>query len=451
MRKSVQQFISVAGLIFGSSAMAHAQYSVTFLQPSSFTSSEAHGIGGSNQAGFGLIGGSDHALLWSGTAASMLDLNPSGASQSQIWGSMAGKQFGYATFAGSDHAMMWSGTAASTVDLNPSGFTSSHGRGISATNQVGDGTSGFGSAHAMLWTGTAASAVDLNPTGFQSSSGWATTGARQIGYGLTNSGFNHGILWSGTAASAVDLNPSGFTETYAAGIGGNQEVGTGYGTATGNRNHAIMWTGSAASMVDLNPSGFLWSQAWATTGTQELGWAWNNSSSPDFHAFIWSGTAGSGVNLHSFLPANYSTSLAFAIDGATGNIVGLAHNTTLNRDEAVMWSPVPEPSTIAALGILSLGLIRRRRSALEIAQPTGRALSRPGPYSAFESYCIAPTKFPPGSWKKHRCPILGKVHLGMTICPPFASIARIAESISSTAIVHSNPFNRMPSTNSRRP
>ena len=79
------------------------------------------------------------------------------------------------------------------------------------------------------------------------------------------------------------------------------------------------------------------------------------------HAFVWSGTAGSGINLHSLLPGNYTTSLAFGIDSATGNIVGLAHNGTLNRDEAVMWSPVPEPSSLVAISLLVVGLARRRR------------------------------------------------------------------------------------------
>ncbi len=76
---------------------------------------------------------------------------------------------------------------------------------------------------------------------------------------------------------------------------------------------------------------------------------------------LWTGTAGSAVNLHALLPSNYSTSMAFAIDSSTGNILGLAHNSTLNRDEAVMWSPVPEPSSVVALGVLSVGILRRRR------------------------------------------------------------------------------------------
>ncbi len=70
---------------------------------------------------------------------------------------------------GYEHALLWSGTAASAVDLNPSGIDLVYAYGISGGQQVG---SGYGSAtggiiyHALLWSGTAASAVDLNPSGF---------------------------------------------------------------------------------------------------------------------------------------------------------------------------------------------------------------------------------------------------------------------------------------------
>ena len=205
--------------------------------------------------------------------------------------------------------------------------------------------------------------MDLHPlSGYTSSQAFAASGSQQLGYGTTMFGQNHGLLWSGTAASMVDLNPAGFTETYAAGMSGTTQVGTGWGAATSNRNHAVMWSGSAASLVDLNPTGWLSSQAWSTSGGFQTGWAWNNNTTFDFHAYVWSGTAASGINLHSLLPSNYTTSLAFGIDSATGNIVGMAHNGTLNRDEAVMWSPVPEPSSLLAIGVLAIGLVRRRHN-----------------------------------------------------------------------------------------
>jgi len=66
------------------------------------------------------------------------------------------------------HAVMWSGTAGSMVDLNPGGYFDSRVTGMAAEFQVGDGWLG-GPAntagavrHALLWRGSAASVVDLN-------------------------------------------------------------------------------------------------------------------------------------------------------------------------------------------------------------------------------------------------------------------------------------------------
>jgi hypothetical protein len=108
---------------------------------------------------------------------------------------------------GSGHALLWTGTAASVVDLNPSGFDSSQAYGVGGGQQVGEGIpSGGGAFHALLWSGTAASAVDLNPSGFYSSDAKATNGQLEVGTGQASS-TSDGIamLWSGTAASAVNL------------------------------------------------------------------------------------------------------------------------------------------------------------------------------------------------------------------------------------------------------
>jgi hypothetical protein len=56
-----------------------------------------------------------------------------------------------------DHALLWSGTAVSVVDLTPKGFDEAIADGISGNQQVGVGV---GSAthynhHALLWTGSA--------------------------------------------------------------------------------------------------------------------------------------------------------------------------------------------------------------------------------------------------------------------------------------------------------
>jgi hypothetical protein len=86
-------------------------------------------------------------LLTAGTltgahAAAMytaIDLSLSGFTSSLASGVSDGQQVGTAFAPGVDHALLWTGTAASAVDLNPSGFASSLARGVGDGQQVGDG------------------------------------------------------------------------------------------------------------------------------------------------------------------------------------------------------------------------------------------------------------------------------------------------------------------------
>ncbi|MEN6426746.1 MAG: PEP-CTERM sorting domain-containing protein [Phycisphaerales bacterium] len=93
-------------------------------------------------------------------------LAPGGFPFSNALGVSGGQQVGWAHCSGRGrpHAMLWSGTAESYVDLNPSGFLESSATGISGGQQVGGGvgTATGGEWHALLWSGTAESYVDLN-------------------------------------------------------------------------------------------------------------------------------------------------------------------------------------------------------------------------------------------------------------------------------------------------
>jgi hypothetical protein len=105
---------------------------------------------GGQQVGFvAQIGGIDRASLWSGTAASWVDLTPSTASSALVNGIWGGQQVGWASIGGVEHASLWSGSAASWLDLGSflgDGFTRSEARGIwsdgSYTYVVGVGHNG---------------------------------------------------------------------------------------------------------------------------------------------------------------------------------------------------------------------------------------------------------------------------------------------------------------------
>jgi hypothetical protein len=293
--------------------------------------------------GDGLGLSSNHALLWTGPGTP-IDLNPSGFNQSFARGTDGSHQVGEARLGTVYHAMLWSGTAASAVDLQPlTGFSQSFAYGVHGSQQVGEGT-GFGFSHALLWNGSAASAVDLNPAGFADPHAYGTDGTHQVGYG-DGAGTGHNdnaLLWNGTAASAINLNPIGFIDSYGFGVSGAQQVGYGRTAATGDL-HALLWSGSAASGVDLNPAGVKDSFAFATNGAQQVGYGESNQGGTNSHALLWSGTAASAVNLQALLPASgtWQQSFAFSFD-SSGDIFGVANGTYngVSGNFAVEWGPV---------------------------------------------------------------------------------------------------------------
>jgi hypothetical protein len=313
-----------------------------------------------------------HALYWS-TTGNVADLNPTalGFVDSGAAGSDGVNQVGAGSLTTSEssiHALLWSGTANSAVDLNPASFTSSYATGVGGNQQVGYGNSSNGT-HALLWTGTAASAVDLNPDGFQSSAAYATDGNYQVGAGYNPAGLaDHALLWSGSADSVVDLSPTlpGIYNTLAMGVGGGQQVG--YGTAQGSPfAQAILWSGTAASAVDLNPTslGMVVSRAYATNGSVQVGVANNNQGGPN-QAIAWFGSAASAINLQDLIPdasSSSTSSTAYSID-SNGNIFGIAHGTIGNLSGffAIEWSPVPEPGVLFPMVLIAMSLHRRRRT-----------------------------------------------------------------------------------------
>jgi hypothetical protein len=258
--------------------------------------------------------------------------------------------------------LLWTGNAASYVDLNPTGFTVSYAYGTNGTQQVGYGTgpaTGYNIYHALLWNGSAASCVDLNPVGFSQSYASGISGTNQAGYGTTTGGSTHALLWNGSAASGVDLNPAGFTTSYAYGINGAYQAGYGSGSATGGKDHALLWEGIAESCVDLNPDGFTSSYAYGTNGTQQVGYGTTTNGMT--LALLWNGSNDGVINLHQFLPpalqVHYYMSKAIGID-SYGNIIGLVSNGDYTR--AVLWQPIPEPATLLLLG-LGVAIAAKRR------------------------------------------------------------------------------------------
>lgn len=357
---------ALATLSFGS--LSFGQYTATLLHPAGAIYSSASAAGGGIQGGIingSITGNAYHAAIWTGSAASVVDLNPAGYSLSWINGASSNSQVGYGHLSSTPgaRALKWEGTAGSVVDLHPlSGFSESEARGASTISQVGVGAGPSTGMlnHALLWFGTASSAVDLHPSGYQTSQANAASDAVQVGNVKLNAGtLNHAALWTGSAGSFVDMHPSGYDTSDITATNGAFHGG--YGVLPGGANHALLWSGSSNTPVNLHPAGYAHSYLQGMNGTLQVG-SGVIGSTP--HAMAWAGTAGSAIDLHGLaagLPVSLVRSMAMDID-SLGNISGFGQDAGGNT-YALLWAPnaVPEPGTMIALTVGGLALLRRRR------------------------------------------------------------------------------------------
>ncbi len=310
---------------------AGGDWTVLYLHPPGTEASWLNGVSSGQQAGRVRIGGIDHASLWTGSAASWLDLHPGGG-LSIAYGVGGGQQAGQSAV-GVFGACLWTGSAGSWVDLHPPVAGKSGAFSVHAGQQ-----GGFayveGVSHASLWTGTAASWVSLHPAGATASWVYGVYAGQQVGYARVGDVIRAG-LWVGTPDSWVNLHPasSGATESMAFGVYGGQQVGR----ATINSGyHASLWSGSAASWVDLNPAATQ-SQAHGVFQGYQVGEVIVDNNA---HASVWTGTASSWIDLHHYLTPTYnnnSVAQAVWIDTNYIYVAGHAYNSAAGRSEAVMW------------------------------------------------------------------------------------------------------------------
>jgi len=349
------------------SGVANAQYTVEILHSPLVPAANSYGAGagGGQQVGHTnlFLTGPSHALLWEGSAKSLVDLHPAGWDASYAMATDGKRQVGWRQDQVAQRATMWSGSAKGWVDLHDPTYNETNALGIAGDVQVGFGFITNAGARAVMWRNTAASLVSLHPQGFDRSWAWATDGEQQVGFAQETNA-SHAALWTGTAESYVDLHPKGYEISEAAGVAQGQQVG--FATLLG-QGHAALWLGSSQTFVDLNPqvSAQWGSTAYATNGFAQVGFAGGPETGFQVHAARWNGTRGSYLNLHALLPSTYigmgARSEATGID-SDGRIVGWARHIPTGAAHAVLWQPVPEPNSLCALGLLALFFIVRRRS-----------------------------------------------------------------------------------------
>lgn len=318
------------------------QYYSNDVTPPGLNSGKLTGASSGKQVGGGSNG---HAYLINGNSLNSVDLHPAGWTNSMARSSDATQQcgYGYSPITGGNHALLWSGSAASYVDLHNS-FTWTYCAGIDNGQQVGFGeTPVYFTTYqkAMMWTGSAASAVVLHPLAYGYSKALAVRNGQQVGYGSSlpyptftddSLGYHttsHALLWTGSAASVVDLNPLGYDASEALATNGVQQGGWAYSAISATHQHAGVWSGTADTFVDLHPTGYSDTKITGMTLTKQVGEGWVGAAGQPGsvrHALVWQGTADSVVDLNQYLPAGYIHGVATGVD-ADGNVVGYAYNT----------------------------------------------------------------------------------------------------------------------------
>lgn len=241
-----------------------------------YTNSYATNTDGTTQVGFATTSaslGTAQAMMWNGTPTAVV-LHPSGYDNSQALGVDGGTQVGYGlnTSEAEYRALMWSGSAASVVDLKPTtpGWGSTFAIGAGGGMQSGFGLSPGSEFHALIWSGSGGSFVDINPAGSTESQAVTTNGTYHGGYALFGAA-QDAILWNGnTAASYLNLAPGGgYSKSIINDLNG---LGLQVGSAQiGTDRHALAWSGTAASFVDLNAAALALTFPTTVLGTNALG------------------------------------------------------------------------------------------------------------------------------------------------------------------------------------
>lgn len=176
----------------------------------------ATGVGGGQQVGY-VLKGTPNAALWRGTSRSLVVLHPTGATSSSLLATDGVRQVGSASYevrvrveaakgnknATFTYAMVWSGTAASAINLHPYPFKHSYATSVAGTRIVGYGADDtkIGTPayyHALVWDADL-QVTDLNaflPPGFVGSQALSVDAAGFVsGYMMTATGERHAVVW----------------------------------------------------------------------------------------------------------------------------------------------------------------------------------------------------------------------------------------------------------------
>jgi probable HAF family extracellular repeat protein len=295
--------------------------------------------------------GHDHAFLYSHGV--MTDLGTLGGDTSCAWNINESRQVaGWSeTSPGSyTHAFLYSGGAM--ADLGTLGGNESRGYGINDLGEVVGQSDTSGVNHAFLYRG--GSMADLGTLGGSWSGAIGINNSTQVvGWSYVSGDYtHHAYLYAD--GLMTDLGTLGGMASTARGINASAQVVGGAHTSSGAW-HGFLYSGG--TMNDLGTLGGTESYALAINDSAQV--VGESKTSTDvYHAFLY--TEGSMIDLNNLIPADsgWTLNVADGINDA-GQIVGRGTNPS-GQSQAFLLTPIPEPATLALLGMSAFVVFRRR-------------------------------------------------------------------------------------------